>query len=573
MVGGHRISASTFAYNGKYLVSGDQEGILLNQSSGDTVWNNQVYNNRVGIIVYGATADKIGPNNNVYGNVETGIQVGAAPNSGTIFTTFTTVQGNQVHDNGGIGIRIGGLNAGTSNVQNAVVQSNTLAGNNMSTGRYQIDFAGTVSSSTVSANTVTHPGACYPDSYGTIVVRPYNTCVPWNAYSNVQAESFELGTDVCPAGGALGCLDTGDYVRYNVDFGYPGAKSVRFRLAVDNCCAGRRIEVRSDSPSGPVLGSASPSATGSWTSFIDTLRANISPTSGVHDIYLVFSGGYGVANIDWFMFSPDSLPPRSAYQTIQAESYNDAYDICFDGGAIGCLDYNDYAHYADIDFGPNGARSVIFNIGVDGCCAGREVQIRLGSTSGTLIGTLRPTATGSWSSFKAETTAVALTTGRQHVYLVFQGGYGVGNIDWLVFSTAPPPARNPYLGIEAESFDYAPNVCVDSRAVGCLDGGDVIRFDNVDFGSGGVYSLKFQIAVDWCCWGGGRQIQVWLDGTDYSSGQLIASIAPSVTGSWTTFTEQFAQIFSSSYTGSHTVYIVAVGSYGIGNIDRLTFYH
>ncbi|MDB5171435.1 MAG: hypothetical protein JWN51_208, partial [Phycisphaerales bacterium] len=43
--------------------------------------------------------------------------------------------------------------------------------------------------------------------------------------------------------------------------------------------------------------------TGSWTTF-KPQQTTVSGVTGIHDLYLVFRGGYGVCNLDWFKFGP-----------------------------------------------------------------------------------------------------------------------------------------------------------------------------------------------------------------------------------------------------------------------------
>ncbi|MGQ0813468.1 MAG: carbohydrate-binding protein [Gemmatimonadota bacterium] len=217
-----------------------------------------------------------------------------------------------------------------------------------------------------------------------------------------------------------------------------------------------------------------------------------------------------------------------------------------------------------MEFGTTGAQSVTFRIAVDSCCSGREIQIRLDGLSGPLIGTLRPTSTGGWTIFNNQVTAVSLTTGLHDVYLVSQGGAGAGNIDWISFSTSPPPPRDPYAGIEGESYDAGQGVCVDAGALACLEPGDWAKYASVDFGAVAAQSVTFRIAVDNCC--AGSQIEIRLDS---ASGTLIGTLVPTATGGWYTFNDQSTSI--SPTTGLHDVYLVSQGSPGAGNVDRMTF--
>src|SRR5690606_21890579 len=78
--------------------------------------------------------------------------------------------------------------------------------------------------------------------------------------------------------------------------------------------------------------------------------------------------------------------------------------------------------------------------------AGKNVEVRLGSPTGTLVGTLTTTATGDWYTYNEQTVELtSIPTGYQTVYIVFAGSStGVGNFDWFKFSgVAPMPTPTP----------------------------------------------------------------------------------------------------------------------------------
>ena len=93
--------------------------------------------------------------------------------------------------------------------------------------------------------------------------------------------------------------------------------------------------------------------------------------------------------------------------------------------------------------------------------------------------------------------------------------------------------------------------------VGYIEGGDFLYYSGVAMD--GITTLKIHYAkgVD------GGQIEVRLD---TSSGQLIATWTPVTTGAWTTWAD--AMVSLNAVTGTHTLYLVAVGSTaGIANLD------
>lgn len=64
------------------------------------------------------------------------------------------------------------------------------------------------------------------------------------------------------------------------------------------------MQVRLDSPTGPVIGDFAIANTGGWQSW-RTVPANIAGTTGTHTVYLTFSSGQPAdfVNVNWFTFA------------------------------------------------------------------------------------------------------------------------------------------------------------------------------------------------------------------------------------------------------------------------------
>ena len=257
-----------------------------------------------------------------------------------------------------------------------------------------------------------------------------------SAFSTLQAESYDAMEGIVDAGTHIGYLDNGDWVKYSgVDF-VTGAGSVQLRVAVDAPYAGSRIELRLDSIGGTLVGTHTVASTGGWSSF-QTQTTAIRTVSGVHDLYLVFTGGDGVANLDWFQFSSTSTA-RSAFATLQAEAFDAMEGILSDGNAVGYADAGDWVKYSDLDFG-TGAAAFEVRIAVDPSYAGQQIQIRLDGTAGQLIGTHTVASTGGWGTYQTQSVAVTSVSGVHDLYLLFVGGDGVGNLDWFRFLPSSSP--------------------------------------------------------------------------------------------------------------------------------------
>jgi MYXO-CTERM domain-containing protein len=128
-----------------------------------------------------------------------------------------------------------------------------------------------------------------------------------NPYQQVEAETIAfsagLKTEVCSEGGIdVTQISNGDYIKVkNVDFG-TGATSFDARVA--SAGSGGNIELHLDSQTGTVLGTCTVPGTGgaqTWT----TKSCAVSGATGVHDLFLRFTGGSGnLFNFNWWKFTP-----------------------------------------------------------------------------------------------------------------------------------------------------------------------------------------------------------------------------------------------------------------------------
>lgn len=126
-----------------------------------------------------------------------------------------------------------------------------------------------------------------------------------NPYQRTEAETicWESGvhTEPCGEGGMDVCdIENGSYIKVKgVNFG-SGAKSFQARVA--SAAAGGNIELRLDSPTGPLVGTCVvPGNAGlqAWT----TRSCKVGGAAGTHDLYLRFTGASGhLFNFDWWQF-------------------------------------------------------------------------------------------------------------------------------------------------------------------------------------------------------------------------------------------------------------------------------
>jgi len=142
---------------------------------------------------------------------------------------------------------------------------------------------------------------------------------------------------------------------------------------------------------------------------------------------------------------------RDAFSTIEAEEYN-AYSSSTmeiigtgSGEGIGYIENGDSLTFKKVNFG-SGATKFTANVASD-VENPTTIDIRLGSSTGTRIGTLEVGSTGGWNDYTELSTNISSVTGENDIVLVFSGAV---NIDWFTFTkgsggTNPttPPTHNP----------------------------------------------------------------------------------------------------------------------------------
>jgi hypothetical protein len=282
-----------------------------------------------------------------------------------------------------------------------------------------------------------------------------------NPYIQTEAEticwSSGIETEKCSEGGMNVCnIENGDYIKVKgVDFG-TGAVSFEARVASAN--SGGNIELRLDSPTGTLVGTCAVSGTGGWQTWT-TKSCTVSGATGILDLYLKFTGGSGsLFNFNWWKFTgldplatPTPAPtpvPKSAFIQNEAEDFDDQSGIetesCSEGGQnIGYIENGDYVVYKNINFG-SGAES--FEARVASAASGGNIEIRLDSITGPLVGTCPVTGNGDWQTWVTAVCNVSGVSGVHDLYIKFTGDSGyLLNLNWWKFNAAsstPTPVKS-----------------------------------------------------------------------------------------------------------------------------------
>ncbi|MEU4144230.1 ThuA domain-containing protein [Streptomyces parvulus] len=145
--------------------------------------------------------------------------------------------------------------------------------------------------------------------------------------------------------------------------------------------------------------------------------------------------------------APADCSPSGAAESVEAESYTAgsgvqaaAHAAASGGQTLGHIDDGDWAGYSGVS--TEGART--FSAKVSSAGAGGTVEVRSGSATGTLLGSVRVPVTGGWENFTSVSTTLAASASGP-LFLRFTGGGGaLFDIDTFSLSTRPAAeALNP----------------------------------------------------------------------------------------------------------------------------------
>ncbi len=130
-----------------------------------------------------------------------------------------------------------------------------------------------------------------------------------NPYNQVEAETMAqdsgITTEVCSEGGMdVGAITNGSWTRLTgVDF---GGGAATFYARVASAGSGGNIELHLDSLTGTLIGTCPVMPTGGWQTWT-TASCSVSGASGVHDLYLTFTGGAGsLFSFNWWQMQQGS---------------------------------------------------------------------------------------------------------------------------------------------------------------------------------------------------------------------------------------------------------------------------
>ncbi|MFC4590023.1 ThuA domain-containing protein [Sphaerisporangium corydalis] len=159
-------------------------------------------------------------------------------------------------------------------------------------------------------------------------------------------------------------------------------------------------------------------------------------------------------------------------RTVEAESYTTASGASpFDkpgahgGRTLGFIDPGDWSSYAGTDLtGVTALRARVVSGG-----AGGAIQVRTGSATGTVLGTVNVPNTGSWETYAdVQGSLTGVPTGAQTLFLTYTGtGTGLFDLDdfTLVKGTPPASRTGPVKGLAGKCLDVAGAATTDGTQV------------------------------------------------------------------------------------------------------------
>lgn len=121
-------------------------------------------------------------------------------------------------------------------------------------------------------------------------------------HRRLEAEAAEV-TNAKKTSKAVGSTNHGTTIMF-ANLNLADTKSVKVNASAGGGAKGSQIEVRLDSPTGPLVATVDIAHTGDWGKFQEN-KAKLTPSPGRHDVYLVLTNpkkGGGLMNVDWVEF-------------------------------------------------------------------------------------------------------------------------------------------------------------------------------------------------------------------------------------------------------------------------------
>ncbi|MFW5777112.1 MAG: endo-1,4-beta-xylanase [Spirochaetota bacterium] len=272
-------------------------------------------------------------------------------------------------------------------------------------------------------------------------------------------------------------------------------------------------------------------------------------------------------------YSPTPRVGSRASNRLDAEDFDVNEGVETAGDFIAYVEGGDYVGFEAVEF-----RSNYTTLKIRYAKGGGEpsaVRVMMVAPDGYEAARIELPETGGWNTFEEIEVEWPQTQGSYDVYLVFDGGEGVGNIDYVEFLE---PGANALLSfidseavpadggvkLEAEEADIVEGIEIADTVIAYLDDSDYVAFEGVDFGAGkSRLYVRYAKASET---NAGVEIRV-----DSLESEPIHTFQLGATGGWDTFRYVVTSI--PTLAGTHDIYVTfrQADTTGVGNFDWFWF--
>ncbi|MFC5032290.1 MULTISPECIES: carbohydrate-binding protein [Streptomyces] len=336
------------------------------------------------------------------------------------------------------------------------------------------------------------------------------------------------GHDAAGGGTTVGYIENGDWISFTP---YNLAGITTFTARASSAGSGGTLELRADSPTGTLIGSATVPVTGDWNTFTDVTGTVTAPT-GTHTLYWVFKGGTGnLYDLDQFTFGGSGTVPGA----VQGEAFTSSAGVqiaphatAHGGQTLGYIDNNDWAGYGGTDLThANGLTVRVASGGIGG-----TLEARAGSATGPLLGSVTVPVTGGWENYTSLTFPLTPST-TSGLFLVFHGGTGGSLFDVDDFTVTNGAALTTVTQAESwtatgglQPADHA--AAHGGKTAGYINSGDWATYAGTDLSKVTGFSARVASA------GAGGTLQIRAGS---ATGTVLGTVAVTGTGGWETFAD------------------------------------
>lgn len=236
-----------------------------------------------------------------------------------------------------------------------------------------------------------------------------------------------------------------------------------------------------------------------------------------------------------------------------------------DTGIVENAKAGDSLLFENVDFGARGAKQItIFTSSANTADEAGPIEVRIGSETGELVGTIEIPDGAGWDQYREVTADIdsQKTAGVKNVCLVFRGS---SNIDWIRMTEGDMPPRDLFQKTLASAYDEQSGIELegDGANLAWIDQGDYVVFKNVVLGDKKAKRIAASVSSDKKTVNDIGNIEVRLDSKD---GELIAEIPGLVTNGWGNYQISVAAV-NEKAVGNRDVYFVFRGNEGKASMN------